>query len=231
MINTNKKIHIYNRFRTIYTSKNRYYIRHNKKYIDLYTIIKKANHNSIQPCRQRGGAAKNEKTFLLPELNNIKNSIVIFKLLIDDKQSEAINIYINLIELINSKRELIINKINTYPLNHFDNELNKVAIITYVKNMLYNNIFNNYLINIIPRIDIYDNIKEANNEYNTDVFEYIIKSLLHFDDKGDKEVLEGIMKKIEKYKDVLKKSIIDNCANHTKLKEMIEKINKKYNKN
>jgi len=223
MINTNKKIHIYNRFRTIYTSKNRYYIRHNKKYIDLYTIIKKANHNSIQPCRQRGGAAKNEKTFLLPELNNIKNSIVIFKLLIDDKQSEAINIYINLIELINSKRELIINKINTYPLNHFDNELNKVAIITYVKNMLYNNIFNNYLINIIPRIDIYDNIKEANNEYNTDVFEYIIKSLLHFDDKGDKEVLEGIMKKIEKYKDVLKKSIIDNCANHTKLKEMIEK--------
>ena len=27
-------------------------------------------------------AAKNEKTFLLPELNNIKNSIVIFKLLI-----------------------------------------------------------------------------------------------------------------------------------------------------
>jgi len=156
-------------------------------------------------------------------LNAIKNSIVIFKLLIDDKQSEAINIYINLIELINSKRELIINKINTYPLNHFDNELNKVAIITYVKNMLYNNIFNNYLINIIPRIDIYDNIKEANNEYNTDVFEYIIKSLLHFDDKGDKEVLEGIMKKIEKYKDVLKKSIIDNCANHTKLKEMIEK--------
>jgi len=223
MINTNKKIHIYNRFRTIYTSKNRYYIRHNKKYIDLYTIIKKANHNSIQPSRQRGGAAKNEKTFLLPELNAIKNSIVIFKLLIDDKQSEAINIYINLIELINSKRELIINKINTYPLNHFDNELNKVAIITYVKNMLYNNIFNNYLINIIPRIDIYDNIKEANNEYNTDVFEYIIKSLLHFDDKGDKEVLEGIMKKIEKYKDVLKKSIIDNCANHTKLKEMIEK--------
>ena len=223
MINTNKKIHIYNRFRTIYTSKNRYYIRHNKKYIDIYAIIKNANHNSIQPSRQRGGAVKNENTFLLTELNAIKNSIVIFKLLIDDKQSEAINIYINLIELINSKRELIINKINTYPLNHFDNELNKAAIITYVKNMLYNNIFNNYLINIIPRIDIYDNIKEANKEYNTDVFEYIIKSLLHFDDKGDKEVLEGIMKKIEKYKDVLKKSIIDNCVNHTKLKNMIGK--------
>ena len=223
MINTNKKIHIYNRFRTIYTSKNRYYIRHNKKYIDIYAIIKNANHNSIQPSQQRGGAAKNENTFLLPELNAIKNSIVIFKLLIDDKQSEAINIYINLIELINSKRELIINKINTYPLNHFDNELNKAAIITYVKNMLYNNIFNNYLINIIPRIDIYDNIKEANKEYNTDVFEYIIKSLLHFDDKGDKEVLEGIMKKIEKYKDVLKKSIIANCTNHKKLKEMIGK--------
>ena len=66
MINTNKKIHIYNRFRTIYTSKNRYYIRHNKKYIDLYTIIKKANLKDIKgkqrQRRQRGGG-KDEKIF------------------------------------------------------------------------------------------------------------------------------------------------------------------------
>ena len=41
MINTNKKIHIYNRFRYIYHSNNRYYIRYNKRYIDLYSIIKK----------------------------------------------------------------------------------------------------------------------------------------------------------------------------------------------
>ena len=66
MINTNKKIHIYNRLRTIYTSKNRYYIRHNKKYIDIYTIIKKAN-------RQRGGGAKkNQEGFLSEELIEIK---------------------------------------------------------------------------------------------------------------------------------------------------------------
>ena len=61
MINTNKKIHIYNRFRTIYTSKNRYYIRHNKKYIDLYTIIKKTN----QKGSQRGGGKKDKKDLIV----------------------------------------------------------------------------------------------------------------------------------------------------------------------
>ncbi len=48
MINTNKKIHIYNRFRYIYRSKNRYYIRYNKRYIDLYSIIKKTNVITLQ---------------------------------------------------------------------------------------------------------------------------------------------------------------------------------------
>lgn len=59
MINTNKKVHIYNRLRTVYTSKNRYYIRHNKKYIDLYAIIKKANLKGRQQHnRQRGEEKK-----------------------------------------------------------------------------------------------------------------------------------------------------------------------------
>ena len=107
MINTNKRIHIYNRYRTIYTSKNNYYIRHNKKYIDLYTILKKI---SAKDGIKRGGGAKDNKDFLNDDLRDIKDSIVIFKLLMDDKQSEAINLYINLIELINTKKDLIIKK-------------------------------------------------------------------------------------------------------------------------
>jgi hypothetical protein len=217
MINTKKKIHIYNRFRSIYTSKNRYYIRHNKKYIDLYTIIKKANQKGRQHSRQRGGGKKDEKTFLVQELNGIKDSIVIFKLLIDDKQSEAINIYLNLIELINSKKELIINKINTYPLNYFDNELNKSAIITYVKNMLYKNIFHNYLLNIIPRIDIKNLIKETDK----DAIENIIKSLLHLNHNSDQRVLQDTMNKIDKYKEIIESTIKDNCNNYDDLKNII----------
>ena len=214
MINTNKKIHIYNRFRTIYTSKNRYYIRHNKKYIDLYTIIKKTN----QKGSQRGGGKKDKKDFLVQELNGIKDSIVIFKLLIDDKQSEAINIYLNLIELINSKKDLIINKINTYPLNYFDNELNKAAIITYVKNVLYNNIFDNYLLNIIPRIDIKNLIKGTDK----DAIENIIKLLLHLNNNSDQRVLQDTMNKIEKYNEVIESTIKDNCNNYEALKNIIQ---------
>jgi len=214
MINTNKKIHIYNRFRTIYTSKNRYYIRHNKKYIDLYTIIKKANLND----RQRGGGKnKDDKAFLVQELNAIKDSIVIFKLLIDDKQSEAINIYLNLIELINSKRELIINKIKTYPQNYFDNELNKSAIITYVKNMLYKNIFHDYLLNIIPRIDINNLIKETDK----DTIENIIKSLLHLNNNSDLRILQDTMLKIQKYNEIIESTRKDNCTNYEALKNII----------
>ena len=220
MINTNKKIHIYNRLRTIYTSKNRYYIRHNKKYIDLYTIIKKASLKDLKGKRQQcGGGSKDKEGFLSEELNAIKNGIVIFKLLIDDKQSETINIYINLIELINSKKELIINKINTYPQNYFDNELNKSAIITYVKNMLYKNIFNNYLLNIIPRIDINNLIKETDK----DAIENIIKSLLHLNNNSDQRILKDTMIKIEDYNDTLKTTIKSNCTSYDTLKGFIGK--------
>jgi hypothetical protein len=217
MINTKKKIHIYNRFRTIYASKNKYYIRYNKKYIDLYTIIKKTDTKALH--HKGGGDKKSDKTFLTEELANIKNGIVIFKLLMDDKQSEAINIYINLIELINSKRQVIINKINTYPQNHFDKELNKAAMITYVKSVLYDNIFNNYLINIIPRIDLKDFIKESNR----DVIENIIKSLLHFNNTTDKRVAQKIMSKIENYNDILASTIKTNCGNYDTLKDIIGK--------
>jgi hypothetical protein len=153
------------------------------------------------------------------ELNGIKDSIVIFKLLIDDKQSEAINIYLNLIELINSKKELIINKINTYPQNYFDNELNKSAIITYVKNMLYKNIFHNYLLNIIPRIDVNNLIKETDK----DAIENIIKSLLHLNHNSDERVLKDTMLKIEKYNDILKTTIKTNCNDYETLKKIIGK--------
>ena len=214
MINTNKRIHIYNRYRTIYTSKNNYYIRHNKKYIDLYTILKKI---SAKDGIKRGGGAKDKNNFLTDELRDIKDSIVIFKLLMDDKQSEAINLYINLIELINTKKDLIIKKINTYPQNYFDNELNKSSIITYVKNMLYKNIFNNYLINIIPRIDINSFIKD--NDKNA--IENIIKSLLHLNDDSDEKILKKINDDIQKYNDVLESTIKTNCSNYDILKDII----------
>ena len=214
MINTNKRIHIYNRYRTIYTSKNNYYIRHNKKYIDLYTILKKI---SAKDGIKRGGGAKDKNNFLTDELRDIKDSIVIFKLLMDDKQSEAINLYINLIELINTKKDLIIKKINTYPQNYFDNELNKSSIITYVKNMLYKNIFNNYLINIIPRIDINSFIKD--NDKNA--IENIIKSLLHLNDDSDEKILKKINDDIQKYNDVLESTIKTNCSDYDSLKDII----------
>ena len=43
MINTKKKIYIYNRYRYIYRSKNRYFIKYDRKYIDLFSIIKNSN--------------------------------------------------------------------------------------------------------------------------------------------------------------------------------------------
>jgi hypothetical protein len=220
MINTKKKIHIYNRFRTIYASKNRYYIRYNKKYIDLYTIIKKADTKAVHHIG--GGGIKSDKRFLTQELADIKNGIVIFKLLMDDKQSEAINIYINLIDLINSKRELIINKINTYPQNHFDNELNKAAMITYVKSVIYNHIFDNYLKTIIPKIDLKDLIK-GNDDPKANIIENIIKALLHYDEANDEKVAQDIMNKIEKYKDIIISSIESNKLDYDKLKNIIGK--------
>ena len=42
----------------------------------------------------------------------------------EEKQKEAINLYVNFVSLLNSQRDIIINKINSYPPNHFDNELN-----------------------------------------------------------------------------------------------------------
>ena len=211
MINTNKRIHIYNRYRTIYTSKNNYYIRHNKKYIDLYTILKKI---SAKDGIKRGGGAKDNLDFLNEELSNIKNSIVIFKLLMDDKQSEAINLYINLIDMINSKKDLIIKKIDTYTNDDFSNELNKSSIITYVKKILYKNFFINYLINIITKIDINSLIiKEDSN-----AIENIIKLLFHYisDDKED------IRPEIDKYNEIIQSDIKTNCTNNSTLKDIIK---------
>ena len=182
MINTNKKIHIYNRFRYIYRSNNRYYIRYNKRYIDLYSIIKKTNIITLQ----NGG----DKQFLKKELNEIKNNINIYKFIMEEKQKEAINLYVNFVSLLNSQRDIIINKINSYPPNHFDNELNMAAIITFGKNILYDNIFKNYLIDIIPRIDIVGKVTEQN-------IEFIIKGLVNYDDKSI--YLQNFTEKINQY--------------------------------
>ena len=182
MINTNKKIHIYNRFRYIYHSNNRYYIRYNKRYIDLYSIIKKTNIITLQ----NGG----DKQFLKKELNEIKNNINIYKFIMEEKQKEAINLYVNFVSLLNSQRDIIINKINSYPPNHFDNELNMAAIITFGKNILYDNIFKNYLIDIIPRIDIEGKVTEEN-------IEVIIKGLVNYNDKSI--YLQNFTEKINKY--------------------------------
>ena len=182
MINTNKKIHIYNRFRYIYHSNNRYYIRYNKRYIDLYSIIKKTNIITLQ----NGG----DKQFLKKELNEIKNNINIYKFIMEEKQKEAINLYVNFVSLLNSQRDIIINKINSYPPNHFDNELNMAAIITFGKNILYDNIFKNYLIDIIPRIDIEGKVTEQN-------IEVIIKGLVNYNDKSI--YLQNFTEKINQY--------------------------------
>lgn len=158
MINTKKKIYIYNRYRYIYRSKNRYFIKYDRKYIDLFSIIKNSNIGKRVTGAIKGGSYT--KKFLKSSIDSIKLNIDVYKLIIEDKQKEAINIFNNLIILFNSQRDIIINKINSYPPEHFDNELNKSAIITFVKNILYNNIFNNYLVDIIPRIDLDDDIDD-----------------------------------------------------------------------
>ena len=159
MINTKKKIYIYNRYRYIYRSKNRYFIKYDRKYIDLFSIIKNSNIGTRGTGVIKGGDYN--KKFLKSAIDSIKLNIDVYKLIVEDKQKEAINIFNNLIILFNSQRDIIINKINSYPPEHFDNELNKSAIITFVKNILYYNIFNNYLVDIIPRIDLDDEIDDG----------------------------------------------------------------------
>ena len=201
MINTNKKIHIYNRFRYIYHSNNRYYIRYNKRYIDLYSIIKKTNVITLQ----NGGS---DKHFLKKELDDIKTTINIYKFIMEEKQKEAINLYVNFVSLLNSQRDIIINKINSYPPNHFDNELNMAAIITFGKNILYDNIFNNYLIDIIPRIDHEGSVTEKN-------IEYIIKSLVNYDEKSI--YLQNFTEKINQYNKDIKDLREDYIGEHNVL--------------
>lgn len=159
MINTKKKIYIYNRYRYIYRSKNRYFVKYDRKYIDLFSIIKNSNIGTRGTGAIKGGDYN--KKFLKSAIDSIKLNIDVYKLIVEDKQKEAINIFNNLIILFNSQRDIIINKINSYPPEHFDNELNKSAIITFVKNILYYNIFNNYLVDIIPRIDLDDEIDDG----------------------------------------------------------------------
>ena len=135
---------------------------------------------------QNGG----DKQFLKKELNEIKNNINIYKFIMEEKQKEAINLYVNFVSLLNSQRDIIINKINSYPPNHFDNELNMAAIITFGKNILYDNIFKNYLIDIIPRIDIEGKVTEQN-------IEVIIKGLVNYNDKSI--YLQNFTEKINQY--------------------------------
>jgi hypothetical protein len=201
MINTNKKIHIYNRFRYIYRSKNRYYIRYNKRYIDLYTIIKKTNIITLQ----NGGG---DKHFLKKELDDIKTTINIYKFIMEEKQKEALNLYVNFVSLLNSQRDIIINKINSYPPNHFDNELNMAAIITFGKNILYYNIFNNYLMDIIPRIDHEGSVTEEN-------IEFIIKGLVNYDEKSI--YLQNFTEKINQYNKDIKDLREDYIGEHNVL--------------
>jgi hypothetical protein len=201
MINTNKKIHIYNRFRYIYRSKNRYYIRYNKRYIDLYSIIKKTNVITLQ----NGGG---DKHFLKKELDYIKTTINIYKFIMEEKQKEALNLYVNFVSLLNSQRDIIINKINSYPPNHFDNELNMAAIITFGKNILYYNIFNNYLMDIIPRIDHEGSVTKEN-------IEFIIKGLVNYDEKSI--YLQNFTEKINQYNKDIKDLREDYIGEHNVL--------------
>ena len=223
MINTNKKIHIYNRLRTIYTSKNRYYIRNNKKYIDIYTIIKKAN-------RQRGGGAKkNQEGFLSEELIEIKNSIAIFKLLSDDKQSEAINIYINLIDLINSKREYIIEQISELFTKKYDTMKQtdkKEKVKKYIKEILFQNIFNNYLIKIIASIDINQYIRDDGygEKDRTSKDNDIIKKLIEkLNSAYEEDAILKITTKIKNIKDDIDELIVSNKSNDDALECMVSK--------
>ena len=65
--------------------------------------------------------------------------------------------------------------------------------------MLYKNIFHDYLLNIIPRIDINNLIKETDK----DTIENIIKSLLHLNNNSDLRILQDTMLKIQKYNEII----------------------------
>jgi len=167
----------------------------------LYTIIKKTNIITLQ----NGGG---DKHFLKKELDDIKTTINIYKFIMEEKQKEALNLYVNFVSLLNSQRDIIINKINSYPPNHFDNELNMAAIITFGKNILYYNIFNNYLMDIIPRIDHEGSVTEEN-------IEFIIKGLVNYDEKSI--YLQNFTEKINQYNKDIKDLREDYIGEHNVL--------------
>lgn len=211
MINTKKKIYIYNRYRYIYRSKNRYFIKYDRKYIDLFSIIKNSNIGKRVTGAIKGGSYT--KKFLKSSIDSIKLNIDVYKLIIEDKQKEAINIFNNLIILFNSQRDIIINKINSYPPEHFDNELNKSAIITFVKNILYNNIFNNYLVDIIPRIDLDDDIDDR-------IITETIKRIIHHDENS--VAFKNYENKIIECNNNIKELRKENVDDYKILKEIIK---------
>ena len=211
MINTKKKIYIYNRYRYIYRSKNRYFIKYDRKYIDLFSIIKNSNIGTRGTGAIKGGDYN--KKFLKSAIDSIKLNIDVYKLIVEDKQKEAINIFNNLIILFNSQRDIIINKINSYPPEHFDNELNKSAIITFVKNILYYNIFNNYLVDIIPRIDLDDEIDDG-------IITETIKRIIHPDENS--VAFKNYENKIIECNNNIKELRKENVDDYKILKEIIK---------
>jgi len=211
MINTKKKIYIYNRYRYIYRSKNRYFIKYDRKYIDLFSIIKNSNIGTRGTGVIKGGDYN--KKFLKSAIDSIKLNIDVYKLIVEDKQKEAINIFNNLIILFNSQRDIIINKINSYPPEHFDNELNKSAIITFVKNILYYNIFNNYLVDIIPRIDLDDEIDDG-------IITETIKRIIHPDENS--VAFKNYENKIIECNNNIKELRKENVDDYKILKEIIK---------
>jgi hypothetical protein len=222
MINTKKRIYIYNRYRYIYRSKNRYFIKYDKKYIDLFSIIKNSNISTTGTGTIKGGDYS--KKFLKDAIDTIKLNIDVYKLIIEDKQKDAINIFNNLIILFNSQRDIIINKINSYPPEHFDNELNKSAIITFVKNILYNNIFNNYLVDIIPRLDLDD---EIDDRIITDT----IKRIIHHDENSVtfKNYENKIIECNNNIKDLRRENIDEYKILNELIKKSFETANEKFN--
>jgi hypothetical protein len=222
MINTKKKIYIYNRYRYIYRSKNRYFIKYDRKYIDLFSIIKNSNISTTRTGTIKGGDYS--KKFLKDAIDTIKLNIDVYKLIIEDKQKDAINIFNNLIILFNSQRDIIINKINSYPPEHFDNELNKSAIITFVKNILYNNIFNNYLVDIIPRLDLDD---EIDDKIITDT----IKRIIHHDENSVtfKNYENKIIECNNNIKDLRRENIDEYKILNELIKKSFETANEKFN--
>ena len=154
------------------------------------------------------------KKFLKSAIDSIKLNIDVYKLIVEDKQKEAINIFNNLIILFNSQRDIIINKINSYPPEHFDNELNKSAIITFVKNILYYNIFNNYLVDIIPRIDLDDEIDDG-------IITETIKRIIHPDENS--VAFKNYENKIIECNNNIKELRKENVDDYNILKEIIKK--------